>query len=141
MQDESAAAQEEMRKIREEIDRNEERFRQLSDTVDKNKMADAEMAGELQGLQAGRARKGIGASQTGDCCLELWQRFIALRANQMGTLWQRLQCVRGEVEACQEQIEERSSKGEKGQGQTSQQLVLPASGGSKEGTPASGMEL
>ena len=36
------AAQQEMRKIREDIDRNEERFRQLSDKVDKNKMADAE---------------------------------------------------------------------------------------------------
>ena len=31
------------RRIREEIHRNEERFRHLSDTVDKNKMADAEM--------------------------------------------------------------------------------------------------
>ena len=37
MQKESTAAQEEMRKIREEIDRNEKRFRQLSDRVDKNK--------------------------------------------------------------------------------------------------------
>ena len=42
LQKESAAAQQEMRKIREDIDRNEERFRQLSDKVDKNKMADAE---------------------------------------------------------------------------------------------------
>ena len=32
---------------RKSIDRNEERFRQLSDKVDKNKMADAEMATEL----------------------------------------------------------------------------------------------
>ena len=47
---ESAAAQEEMRKIR------EERFRQLSDKVDKNKLADAEAA-ELQGLQAGGQRR------------------------------------------------------------------------------------
>ena len=43
--------QEEMRKIREEIDQNEERFRQLSDKVDKNKMDDAEMAAELQGCR------------------------------------------------------------------------------------------
>ena len=57
MQKESAAAQEEMRKIREEIDRNEERFRQLSDKVDKNKMVDAEMAAELQGLQTGEERR------------------------------------------------------------------------------------
>ena len=54
MQKEIAAAQEEMRRIRrEEIDRKEERFRLLSDKVGKNRMADAEMAAELQGLQAG----------------------------------------------------------------------------------------
>ena len=44
MQKESVAAQEEMRKIREEIGRNEERCRQLSDKVNKSKMVDAEMA-------------------------------------------------------------------------------------------------
>ena len=38
----NAAAEEEMRKIREETDRNEERFRQLPDKVDKNKLVDAE---------------------------------------------------------------------------------------------------
>ena len=57
MQKESAAAQEEMRKIREEIVRN------LSDKVDKNKMADAEMAAEPQSLQAGEKRRGSNASQ------------------------------------------------------------------------------
>ena len=55
MQKESPAAQEEMRRIREEVDRNDERFRQLSDKVDDNKMADAEMAAELQ--EAGRRKK------------------------------------------------------------------------------------
>ena len=49
MQKESTAAQKEMRKIREDIDRNEERFRQLPDKVDKNKVA--EMAAELQGCR------------------------------------------------------------------------------------------
>ena len=57
MQKESAAAQEEMRRVREEINRNEERFRQLSDKVEKNTMTDAEMAAELRGLQAGREEK------------------------------------------------------------------------------------
>ena len=52
MQKRSATKEEEMRQIREEIDRNEERFRQLSDKADKNKMADAAMAAELQSLQA-----------------------------------------------------------------------------------------
>ena len=83
-----------MRKIREENDRNEERFRQLSNNVDKNKMADAVMAAELQSLQAGEERRGSNASQTGDCCLEekitevlrfgpkaLWQQHVALGAN------------------------------------------------------------
>ena len=67
---ENAAAQEEMRRIREEIDRNKERFRQLSDKVDKNTMADAETEPELQGLQAGEERRGSNASQAVECCLE-----------------------------------------------------------------------
>ena len=62
---EGTAAQEEMRKIRWEIDRNEERLRHLSDKVDKYRMVDAEMAAELQGLQAGEERRGSNASQTG----------------------------------------------------------------------------
>ena len=70
MQKESAAAQQEMRKIREEIDRNEERFRQQSHKVDKNKMVDADMAAEIQGLQAGEERRGSNASQAVDCCWE-----------------------------------------------------------------------
>ena len=53
MQKESAAAQEEMLKISEEIDRNEEGFRQLSDKVDENTIVDAEVAAEVQGLQTG----------------------------------------------------------------------------------------
>ena len=47
-----------MRKTREEHDRNEERFLQLSDRDDENKMADAEMAAELQRLQAGEEKRG-----------------------------------------------------------------------------------
>ena len=43
LQKESTAAKEEMWKIRDEIDWKEERFRLLSDKVDKNRMADAEM--------------------------------------------------------------------------------------------------
>ena len=46
----STAAKEEMRSIREEIDWKEERFRLLSDKVDINRLADAEMEAELQGL-------------------------------------------------------------------------------------------
>ena len=48
---ESSAAQEDTRNIMKVNDRNEERFRQLSDKVDKNKMVDAEMAAEIQGCR------------------------------------------------------------------------------------------
>ena len=51
----------------------EERLLFLSNKVDKNKMADAEMAAELQSLQAGEERRGSNASQTCDCSMEaLW---------------------------------------------------------------------
>ena len=81
MQKECAAAQAEMRKIREEIvDRNEERFRQLSDKADKNKMVDAEIAVELQGVQA---RRGSNASQAVDCCLETTvKQFFVMGTDQ-----------------------------------------------------------
>ena len=59
MQKENAAAQGEMRKITEENDCNEERFRQLSDKVYKNKMVDAEMAAELQILQVGKKEEAV----------------------------------------------------------------------------------
>ena len=88
MQEESAAGQQEMQSIREEIDRKEERFRQLSDKVDKNKMVDAEMAAELQGLQAGEERRGSNASQPGDGCLEaLWQQLIAFERMELRPLY------------------------------------------------------
>ena len=78
MQKESAAA----RKIREETDRNEERFRQLSDNVDQNKMVDAEMAAELQGLQA-EERRGSNASQAVGFCMETRvEQFFAVGADQ-----------------------------------------------------------
>ena len=56
LQKESFAGKKEMRKIREEIDWKEGRFRLLSDKVDKNRMADAEMEAELLGLHAGEER-------------------------------------------------------------------------------------
>ena len=67
---ESLAAREEMPKLREEIEWKEERFTLLSDSVDKNTMADAEMEAELQGLQAGEERRGSNASQAVECCAE-----------------------------------------------------------------------
>ena len=54
-------------------------------------MVDAEMAAELQGLQAGEERRGSNASQTNDGCLEaLWQQLVALGVNGIETIVQRL---------------------------------------------------
>ena len=64
----SIAAEEEMRKLQEEIRQKEERHLFLSNKIDKNKMQKAEMVAELQRLQAGEERRGSNASQTGDCC-------------------------------------------------------------------------
>ena len=87
LQKESTATKEKMRKIREEIIWKEERFRLLSDKFDKNRVADAEMEAELQGLQAGEERRGSNASQTCNCCLEeAWQHLVALGGNQNGGL-------------------------------------------------------
>ena len=143
MHKENAAAKEEMRKIREENGRNEERVRQLSNKVDKNKMADAEMAAELQSLQAGEERSGSNVSQTGDCCLEeMFQRVVLLGTDGVEVLFQR---VRREIGAAQGQMPGRegrkNSEYEQEQGRISQQLVLPAPRGINEGTPASSLEL
>ena len=132
-----------MRKIRKEVDRNEERYRQLSDKFDLNKMA-AEMAAELQGLQAGGERRGSAASQTGDCCMvELWQQFIAFGANRIEVFVQKLQRQVGVFQKQMPGREEgrRNSEHEQEQGKTSQLLVLPAPGRFNEGTAASSMEL
>ena len=136
LQKANAAAQEE-RYVRSERnnDRSEERFRQLSDKVDKNKMADAEMAAELQSLQAGEERRGSNASQTGDGCLEaLWQQLVARM--ELRVFVQRLQREMGAAQGQMPGREagRRSSEDEQGQGRISQQLVPPASGGINEGT-------
>ena len=57
MQKENVSAEEEIRKLRENVKHKEERIFSLSDKVERNKMADAEMAAELQGLQAGQERE------------------------------------------------------------------------------------
>ena len=47
----------------------------LSDKVEKNRTADADMAAELHGLQVGEERRNTNASQTGESCLEaVWQQ-------------------------------------------------------------------
>ena len=81
MQKENDAAEEEMRKLREDVKQKEEHILFLPDKVEKNRMADADTAAELQGSQAGEERGGSNASQTGDSCLEaLWQQFAAVCA-------------------------------------------------------------
>ena len=79
--------------VREEIDRNEQRFRQLSNRVDKNEMDDAEMAVELQGLQSGEERRGSNSSQAVDCCMEtMVEQLFAMGPDQANSkfdaVWQ-----------------------------------------------------
>ena len=144
MQKESLAARGEMRKVKEEIDWKEKRFRLLSDKVEKNMMADAEMEAELQGLQAGEESRGSNASQTGDGCLEaLWQQFIALGANGIDTFVQRLQKEMGAPQGQMPRRGEgrRNSEDEQEQGRASQQLVSLTIGGVNQVAPASSLEL
>ena len=121
-----------------------ERILFSSDKVDKNKVADAKMAAELQGLQAGGERRGGDVSHTGDSCLEeMLQKVITLGTNGVEVLFQR---ARREMGALPKQMpggEEgrRDNKNEQEQGRTSQLLVLLAPGGFNEGTPVGGMEL
>ena len=56
MQKENFAAEEEIRKLREDVKQEEERIFLLSDKVERNKMADAENGSRTSGL-AGRRRK------------------------------------------------------------------------------------
>ena len=62
LQKDSIAAEEEMRKLQQELRQKEEGIFILSNKVDKNKMADADMGAELQSLQAGEERRGSNAS-------------------------------------------------------------------------------
>ena len=118
-----------MRKLQEELRQKEERILSLSNKVDKNEMSDAEMAAELQSLQAGEERRGSNASQTCDCCSEeMLQRVIALGTNGVVVLFQR---ARREMGAAQGQMPgrgegRRSSEDEQEQSRISQPLVLPA---------------
>ena len=83
------AAEEEMRKLQEELEHKKERGLVPSNKIDRTKMQVAEMAAELQSLQAGR---GSNASLTGDGCLEaLKQQLIALGANGIGELGSQVQ--------------------------------------------------
>ena len=141
LQKDSTGAEEEMRKLQEE--QKEERVVFLSNKVDKNKMAAAEMAAELQSLQAEEERRGSNASQTGDCCIG----GLVATIYRLGSELSR-GCVPKvqEMGAAQEQMpgrEEgrRNSEDEQEQDKASQQLALSASSGCNEGTPASSLEL
>ena len=107
MQKENAAAEEEVWKLRDEVKQKEERIIFLSDKVEQNKMADADMAAELQGLQAGEERRSSNASQTGDRCLEASRQLAAVCAavgpNQIDALANAVQRFK-ESGAVQEQV-------------------------------------
>ena len=143
LQKDSIAAEEEMRKLQEEVRQKEERHLFLSNKIDKNKMQDAEMVAELQNLQAA-GRRGSNASQTGDDCLEAsWQQLITLGANGIEVFAQKLH---REMGAAQRQMPRReggrrNSENEQEQGKANQKLVLPTPGGINQGAPASSLEL
>ena len=121
-----------MRKLREEIEWKEERFTLLSDKVDTNTMADAEMEAALQGLQAGEERKGSNASQAVECCLEtMVEQIFAMGTDQakskFDALYQKI-LKRFETPTPPARMpgrEEgrRDSENEQEQGRASQQLV------------------
>ena len=127
-----------MRRVREDINLNEERVRQPW-KIDKNTIADAETAAELQGQQAGEETRGSNASRTGDCCLEAsWQQITAVCAavgpKQVDAVFQRFResgPTQGQMPGRDER--RRNSEDEQEQGRTNQQLVLPAQGGINEG--------
>ena len=148
LQKECNAAEEEMQRITEEIARNEARFLQLSNKVEKNKRVDAEVAAELQGLHAGEERRSSNASHAVDCCLEtMVDQMFPLGADQARSKFEAMcQIFFRSIETPSAQMpgkEEgrRNSEDEQGQGKTCPQWVLPAPGGFNEGTPASSMDL
>ena len=118
LQKDSIAAEEEMRKLQEEIRQMEERHLLLSNKIHKNKMQDAEVVAELQRLQAGEERRGGNASQTGDCRLEaLWQQVAAVCAvgpNQVDALANAVLQRCKESGAIQEQMPGRDERRRKG---------------------------
>ena len=117
----------------------------------KNKIADADMAAELQRLQAGEERRGNNASQTGDSCLKVsWQQIdpvcAAVGPNQVeafaNAVLQRIKesgAVQGQMPGRNER--RRNSEDEQEQGRASQHVALPSPGGLIQGAPASSLEL
>ena len=103
-----------------------------SDKVDKNRMADAEMEAELQGLQAGEYGRGSNASQAADCCLEtMVEQVFAVGHDQarstFGALFQiffrefETSILPAQMPGREEG--RRDSENEQEQGRASQQLV------------------
>ena len=140
----------EMRKITEEIEWKEERFTQLADKVDKNRMADAEMEAELQGLQAGEERRGSIASQAVDCCLEtMVEQIFTMGTDQARftfdalckIFFTRFETTTPPAQMPGREEGRRDSENEQEQGRASQQLVLPTPGGVNQDAPASSLEL
>ena len=138
-----------MRKIREDIDWKEERFRPPSDEVDKNRTAGADMDAELQGLQVGEGRRGSNASQAVVCCLEMMlEQIFVLGADQARAKFEvmcQMFLLKNRDPVCADGRRRRRKKKtvnmNKSKAGPRQQLVLPAPGGFNEGTPESCMEL
>ena len=152
MQKENAAAEEEMRKLREEDKQKEERILFLSDKVEKNRMAVADMAAELQGLQAGEEKEGAAMLRRQE--IAAWRPYgskllmCVLQCDQTRSMpWANAVLQRfKENGAVQEQMpgrdeRRRNSEDEQEQGRASQQVALPTPRGFIQGALASCLEL
>ena len=115
-----------------------------------NRMADAEMEAELQGLQAGEERRGSNASQAVDCCLEtMVEQVIAMRTDQGRSTfdaWCKIFVGKFETSISPAQMQgreggRRDSENEQDQGRANQQLMLPTPSGVNRDAPASSLEL
>ena len=152
MQKENAAAEEEVRKLRDEVKQKEERILFLSDKVEKNKMADADMAAE--NFRGCRHEKKEGAAMLRRQEIAAWRPYgskLLPCCAAVGPIQIDALAIAGvqrfkESGAVQEQVpgrdeRRRSSEEEHEQGGASQQVALPTPGGFIQGAPASRLEL
>ena len=135
-----------MWKIKEEIDWKEERLRLLSDKVDENRMADAEM-------EAGQSFKDCKLEKKDEAAMLRRQEIAAWRPygskllpNQIDALANAVFQRFKESGAVQEQMpgrdeRRRTSEEEQEQGRASQQVALPTPGWVNQVAPASSLEL
>ena len=152
MQKENAAAEEEVRKLRDEVKQKEERIPFLSDKVEKNKMGDARHGSRTSGV-AGRRREksqqcfadwrklfgGLVAANCCSVCAAVGPNKVDAFADAVLQKVKESGAVQGQMPGRDER--RRNSEDEQEQGRASQQVALPTSGGLIQGAPAGSLEL